>query len=155
MPGQSNINKIPEWNGDRENLPELFRTFMYKDRKYLAVLLRDGHVVFDTERRDFALGMGIRMDGGNSRSAVANLLLKSELTTIEEIAQIYDVDDQVKLYELIEKFGDMVERLGMEKAEKFLRSKGVTTPEILKTCQALAEVVTGPVGALFANFLSR
>ena len=142
MTDQSDAKDIPVWDGNRDKLPEMWRLFFYKDKKYLPVKLHNHLFILDVEKEKFSISVEIRMVGAKSDFAVANTLIKAGMATIEEVADAYENKDG-RLGKLILKFGDLLKKQSNKETCKFLKSKGITDQEFHKMCNVLAQAAIG------------
>lgn len=130
MSEQSSTGNIPVWDGNREKLPELNTLFLYKDRRYLSFKVKGNLRALDTEKEKYSPSMIIRMAGAKSDISIANILIKVEVATAEEVADIFANKDEGRLHALLEKFANLIKKLGPKKAVKIFKSKGVTDSEL-------------------------
>jgi hypothetical protein len=138
MASLPNIN-LPVWDGNREKFPELNTIFLYKDRKYLTSKIKGNLKVVDIEKEEYSIGMTIRLLGANSYSGTINVLIKSEVATIDEIADAMEDDKGDRMQAIFEKFTRWIRKIGPKKFEKFVNSKGVTVSELYEMANDMRE----------------
>ena len=140
--------EIPVWDGNREKLPETWKQFLYKDKKYLPVVLDGDFYIIDIEKEKPIKSMEIRMFGTGSDITIANVLIKAGIATIEEMASAYE-DGSVDT--LIRKFGNLIKEQSTKETHEFLKSKGITSQEFYEVAQDMGSMA---IGKLIADLLS-
>lgn len=134
MPGSVNI---PVWDGDPNNLPDLWQKFLYNGGEHVIAITPEGKK-YVTDRTGVPdLDMAIRMFPGRTGSVPLDVLFKSGLFTVDEIVAV--TDDDGRVLDMIEKFADHV--LKQEDMAAWLGERKITKEELKATKAYVAGLV--------------
>jgi hypothetical protein len=90
---QSSLN-VPDWNGDPGNLPEKEKLFTYKGHTFMWSECDCGKcerpMVYPAGTATPDFGMTVRMRGVDNGNPALNVILKSGVVSVEELAEAFE-----------------------------------------------------------------
>ena len=129
MSDLSGATKIPVWDGNPENLP-LWQKFLYNGKEYLTIIRKGNRRVLSVETGCIDTAMTVRVGGVNTGSVVADVLIKSGVTTNEKLATLVERNDEAGIKKLVLNFTSLAKKQRLPR--EWCKSKGISLDEILE-----------------------
>ena len=131
---------ISVWDGRSETQPKKGE-FIYKNQKYLIQKLGQHYYVVNQCTKKPYLVLSIRMFGGRTGSTIPDLIVKSGTATKEELADIFEREDQKTLVALMLKFAETA--ISQPNVYAWIIQKKITIRELENMDEQLTKMMVG------------